>query len=120
MNPPFFFIVCKLTKCDIDKGLMVVEPLLVAAFRKGGKDYYLFGGQKKCKLYKIEDPIWLFFSSEGHNQLVAILIAPYGQYILVKIDRFDYNRPRCLICVPTGKYPSVNWSDYSCLDLCTM
>ena len=112
MNPPFFFIVCKLTKCDIDKGSTVVEPLLVAAFRKGGT-YYLFGGQKKCKLYKIEDPIWLFFSSEGHDRLEAILAAPYGQYISVKIDHYHYYCPRCLICVPTGEYPSVNWSDYS-------
>ena len=115
MNPPFFFLNCKLTKCDIEDGSTVDEPLFVPVIQKGGK-YFLFGGQNKCRLYKIDDPHWLFFTIEGHQRLVALLTALYkGQYITVLFNRFHDHRPRRLLCVPEqlskGSYPSVHWNE---------
>jgi len=37
LNPAFFFLNCKLTKCDIERGSTIDEPLFVPVVEKGGK-----------------------------------------------------------------------------------
>lgn len=112
INPSVFFLNLKLTKVKEKEGSTIDEPLFFPVVKKAGK-YYICAPHKKCPLYEVDDPHWLFFTNEGHQVLFALVGFKYAG---ARVDAYRYDdiRPRRMFCVlekmPEGSYPFINWN----------
>lgn len=87
LSPEYFFINCQLLWIDLDgDGSLHRKPIIVPVFRKN-QFYYLCSGERESKVYKVQDPLMLFFSHEGHLLLELNLSAAYcGSRYCARVD----------------------------------
>ena len=80
LAPEYFFISCQLLWKDFyGDGSVRRKPLIIPVFRKD-QSYYLCSGERDSLVFKVLDPIALFFSHEGHLSLEISLSSAYHSH----------------------------------------
>ena len=112
-KPKILLINCSIARIGSD-GILSMSPHLVGAIFWDGK-YFICGGEHNSKVYKVCDPVKLFFSPQGHETLLIHLAKAYTGmtgFPRVVFNKTSDNIPRDILCMPKLlNWEPKNWNE---------
>jgi len=124
MNPKFFFITCRILTdfTNVDSFVACANVSFPVVF-KGGH-YYIIIGEENTPIYRVHQPVKLFFTFEGKLILKRLLRRNHSH-----TGEFDFhvnkdNGKQNVYCIPNfasaGVFPGGRWDDCNSAEIDSM